>query len=182
MGFPARLSIFACPRSRCPAAGRVRPVRVGCPPPPASPLDKGLVRGQPFAMNAPAAAPPIQGLRTAIYHAPDLARARDWYASVLGFAPYFDEPFYVGFNVGGFELGLDPDPAGTPGGDAGVVVYWGVGDAAAARERLLALGATPRTEVQEVGGGIRVATVCDPFGNIFGVIENPHFQLPTAQT
>ena len=122
----------------------------------------------------------IQGLRTAIYHAPDLARARDWYTTVLGFAPYFDQPFYVGFNVGGFELGLDPDPAGAPGGNAGAVVYWGVADAAEAWKRLLDLGATRRTDVQEVGDGIRVATVLDPFGNIFGIIQNPHFSLPAA--
>ena len=57
----------------------------------------------------------ILGLRTAIYPSPDLAVAKRWYADVLGIPPYFDEPFYVGFNVGGFELGLVPD--GTPGID-----------------------------------------------------------------
>jgi uncharacterized glyoxalase superfamily protein PhnB len=50
-----------------------------------------------------------------------------------------------------------------------------VADASSALERLLSLGATTRTSVQEVGEGIKVATVLDPFGNIFGVIENPHF-------
>ena len=51
----------------------------------------------------------ILGLRTVNYHVTDLARAKAWYISALGKEPYFDEPFYVGFNVGGFELGLDPD-------------------------------------------------------------------------
>lgn len=64
----------------------------------------------------------ILGLRTAIYHVPDLARAKAWYAEAFGVAPYFDEPFYVGFSVGGYELGLDPDvslaPAGAGGGSA----------------------------------------------------------------
>src|SRR5882672_3751424 len=55
----------------------------------------------------------IQGLRTAIYPTPDLARGKDWYRQVLDHEPYFDEPFYVGFSVGGFELGLVPD--GQPG-------------------------------------------------------------------
>lgn len=32
-----------------------------------------------------------------------------------------------------------------------------------------------RDPVQDVGEGIKVATVADPFGNSFGVIENPHF-------
>jgi predicted enzyme related to lactoylglutathione lyase len=120
----------------------------------------------------------FQGLRTVIYHAPDLAKAKAWYAEVLGIAPYFDQPFYVGFNVGGYELGLDPDASSTPGGKAGVVVYWGVADAEAAVRRLISIGATERSAMLEVGEGIKVATVFDPFGNIFGVIENPHFKLP----
>jgi uncharacterized glyoxalase superfamily protein PhnB len=57
------------------------------------------------------------------------------------------------------------------------VAYWGVASAEAAFRRLLDLGATERSAVQEVGEGIRVATVFDPFGNIFGIIENPHFKL-----
>ena len=116
------------------------------------------------------------GLRTVIYHAPDLAKTKAWYAEVLEIEPYFDQPFYVGFNVGGYELGLDPDASSTPGGKSGVVVYWGVTDADASVRRLISLGATERSAVQEVGEGIRVATVFDPFGNIFGIIENPHFK------
>ena len=49
----------------------------------------------------------FQGLRTVIYHAPDLAAAKAWYAAAFGVKPYFDEPFYVGFEIGGFELGLE---------------------------------------------------------------------------
>lgn len=115
----------------------------------------------------------IQGLRTAIYPAPDLARGKDWYRQVLGRDPYFDQTFYVGFSVGGFELGLVPD--GQPG-DAGVQVYWGVPDAAAEVARLTALGATVHEPVKDVGEGIKVASVRDPFGNLFGVIGNPHFK------
>jgi predicted enzyme related to lactoylglutathione lyase len=128
-------------------------------------------------MNQPPASQHFQGLRTVIYAAPDLEKAKAWYTSILGIAPYFDQPFYVGFNVGGYELGLDPDSSSTPAGSGGAIVYWGVVDAAAAFERLLSLGSTARTSVQEVGEGIKVATVLDPFGNIFGVIENPHFEL-----
>lgn len=117
------------------------------------------------------------GLRTVIYHAPDLAKTKAWYAEVLGIQPYFDEPFYVGFNVSGYELGLDPDASSTPGGRSGAVAYWGVSNAEIAFRRLTSLGATERSPVQEVGEGIRVATVFDPFGNIFGIIENPHFKL-----
>jgi predicted enzyme related to lactoylglutathione lyase len=118
----------------------------------------------------------FQGLRTVIYHAPDLAKTKAWYAEVLAIEPYFDQPFYVGFNVAGYELGLDPDASSTPGSKSGAVVYWGVTNADASVRRLISLGATERSAVQEVGEGIRVATVFDPFGNIFGIIENPHFK------
>jgi predicted enzyme related to lactoylglutathione lyase len=117
----------------------------------------------------------ILGLCTVIYHVPDLEKAKEWYSLVLGQKPYFDEPFYVGFNVGGFELGLDPDMTGYAEGVGGVGAFWGVADAEAAFKRLLELGATSHEPVKEVGGGIRVATVKDPFGNLFGIIENPHF-------
>ena len=114
----------------------------------------------------------ILGLRTAIYPAPDLAKAKAWYADMLGQAPYFDEPFYVGFEVGGFELGLLPDAA--PGTN-GPQTLWGVADADAAYARLLALGATALEPVHEVGEGIKVGAVVDPFGNRFGIIESPVF-------
>jgi predicted enzyme related to lactoylglutathione lyase len=127
---------------------------------------------------AEAASGEFQGLRTVIYHAPDLAKARAWYSEALGIEPYFDQPFYVGYNVSGYELGLDPDGSSTPGGNGGSVAYWGVTDAESALQRLISLGARERSAVQEVGEGIKVATVLDPFGNIFGIIENPHFKLP----
>jgi predicted enzyme related to lactoylglutathione lyase len=130
-------------------------------------------------MKSPTDTPHFLGLRTAIYYAPDLAKAKSWYSRILGLEPYFDQPFYVGFNVGGYELGLDPDPSSSAS-TGSVVVYWGVANADAALKHLLSLGAAEHTNVQDVGEGIRVATVLDPFGNILGVIENPHFKLPSA--
>ncbi len=115
----------------------------------------------------------IQGLRTAIYPVSDLDAGKTWYTEVVGHAPYFDQPFYVGFAVGGFELGLIPD--GTPGA-TGVQAYWGVEDAESELQRLIALGARVLEGVTEVGGGIKVATVEDPYGNALSIIENPHFQ------
>lgn len=120
----------------------------------------------------------ILGLRTVIYPAPDLAAAKDWYAKLLGQAPYFDEPFYVGFSVGGFELGLIPD---AQPGSAGAQPLWGVAKIELAYARLLELGATALEPVTEVGGGIKVAAVQDPFGNRFGIIENPHFDTSTVR-
>ena len=120
----------------------------------------------------------LLGLRTAIYPAPDLAAAKRWYSEMLGMQPYFDQPFYVGFAVGGFELGLIPD--GTPGPD-GSIAYWGVADAAAAFARLQAAGATVREAPHDVGEGIKVASVADPFGNTFAIIENPHFSVAAVR-
>ncbi|GGC60260.1 VOC family protein [Undibacterium terreum] len=120
----------------------------------------------------------ILGLRTVIYPAPDLQQAKAWYAQVLQQQPYFDEPFYVGFAVGGFELGLIPDAVpGTDGNQA----LWGVENVDTALARLLELGASVLDAVSEVGGGIRVASVRDPFGNRFGIIENPHFSRDAVQ-
>ena len=118
----------------------------------------------------------FQGLRTVIYHVDDLNRAKTWYSSVLGKQPYFDQPFYVGFNVGGYELGLDPNMRDVVKGD-NTVAYWGVPNAHEAFKHLLELGAKKHHEVQDVGEGILVATLLDPFGNVFGIIENPHFKI-----
>jgi len=118
------------------------------------------------------------GLRTAIYHVNDIEKGKDWYTKVLGVEPYFDQPFYVGYNVGGYELGLQPDENPSVGERAdGAVAYWGVEDAQAAFRRLIEFGASAHEPVQDVGGGIKVGTVKDPFGNILGVIENPNFKL-----
>src|SRR5919106_3708851 len=115
------------------------------------------------------------GLRTVIYHAPDLPKAKAWYAAAFGVFPYFDEPFYVGFEIGGFELGLDPDVSRVKVGD-NAVAYWGVADIEQAHGQLLDLGAEPRQPLRDVGGDIKVATVADPFGNVIGLIQNPHFK------
>jgi predicted enzyme related to lactoylglutathione lyase len=117
------------------------------------------------------------GLRTAIYHVDDIEKGKSWYSEVLGVEPYFDQPFYVGFNVGGYELGLQPTETSSGEKADGAVAYWGVENAEAAYQRIIELGATAHEPVQDVGEGIKVATVKDPFGNVFGIIQNPHFKL-----
>src|SRR5256884_4198121 len=115
------------------------------------------------------------GLRTVIYHVSDLERAKAWYSKAFGVEPYFDESFYVGFNVGGYELGLDPDTKGVAPGAGGAVAYWGVPDVVAAVRHFTSAGATPQAPVPDVGGDIPVATVAHPVGHLAGLIENPHF-------
>jgi catechol 2,3-dioxygenase-like lactoylglutathione lyase family enzyme len=120
----------------------------------------------------------ILGLRTVLYPVAHLDVAKRWYAELLGQQPYFDQPFYVGFAVGGFELGLLPD--GQPGTD-GPQPLWGVADIAEALSKLLTLGAIELEPVSDVGGGIKVAAVRDPFGNRLGLIENPHFDVKAVR-
>jgi len=115
------------------------------------------------------------GLRTVIYPAADVVASKAWFTKLLGVAPYFDEPFYVGFDVGGYELGIVP--RGDDGSESEPVVYWGVPSADVALAMLIDAGATVRDEVTDVGEGIRVAAVREPSGNLFGVIENPNFVL-----
>ena len=120
----------------------------------------------------------VKGLATVIYGVTDLEKAKAWYASAFQQAPYFDQPFYVGFNIGGYELGLDPNfTVGKPGA-GGTVAYWRVAEIEPAVQQFVAAGASVVVAAQDVGDGIKVATVADPFGNLIGLIENPHFALP----
>ncbi|MDV6167231.1 VOC family protein [Flavobacterium sp. DG1-102-2] len=117
----------------------------------------------------------ILGLRTVCYKVSDIDLAKEWYAKAFGTAPYFDEPFYVGFNISGYELGLQPDESIK--GD-NVVTYWGVDDIQNQYEHFISLGATEHEAPQNVGGEIIVASVKDLWGNIIGLIYNPEFKLP----
>src|SRR3954462_9595075 len=98
------------------------------------------------------------GLRTIIYPTADLAEAKRSATEILRVEPYFDQPFYVGYNVAGYEFALDPneDPA------VGPTTYWGVADVDTAVVELVEQGATVRSDVREVGDQIRVATVDVP--------------------
>jgi catechol 2,3-dioxygenase-like lactoylglutathione lyase family enzyme len=117
----------------------------------------------------------LLGLRTVIYPAPDLEAAKAWWSEYLGMPPYFDEPFYVGFNPSGYELGLLPDADPK----AGVLTFWGVADVAEAVAAAIQAGATEHGAASDVGDGIIIASVTTPQGSIVGFIYNPHFELPS---
>ena len=115
--------------------------------------------------------PLLQGLRTVIYPSAGLPSATAWWTNYLGFGPYFDEPFYVGFNVGGYELGLVPsDDHG-----ASATTYWAVDDVGSALASAVDEGSVVREEPQHVGDGIITATTVTPHGHVVGLIFNPHF-------
>ena len=119
----------------------------------------------------------LLGLRTVIYKVSDLERAKAWYSATFDVAPYFDEEFYVGFNIGGFELGLDPSISKQGPGPGGELAYWGVKDLKATLANLTSNGVKTRGKLQDVGDGILVASIEDPFGNLIGLIENPRFTV-----
>lgn len=112
----------------------------------------------------------LLGLRTVICHVENLGEAKQWYTRFTGVEPYFDMPFYVG----GSELGLDPDMSGVTHG-SNSVAYWGVDNVQEAFAAALSIGGVAESEIQDVGDGIKVAKVRDPFGNVIGLIENPNF-------
>ncbi len=119
----------------------------------------------------------LGGLRTVIYPSPDLDAAKGWWTELLGVEPYFDQPFYVGFEIAGYELGLLPDayPAD------GALTYWAVDDVDAAVAEAVAQGAQVHVPAADVGDGIVTATVRTPAGAILGLIRNPHFVARDSQ-
>lgn len=120
---------------------------------------------------------PILGLRTTIYKVSELDKAKEWYAEAFQVEPYFDDSFYVGFNVAGYELGLMKDDAPATEKTSNVLSYWGVENIEQAVERIIELGATEDTKPANVGGETMVASVKDPWGNVIGLIYNPQFEL-----
>ena len=124
----------------------------------------------------------LRGLSTVSFYAADLTAARQWYTEFLGIEPYFTEkPGYVEFRIGDYqhELGIIDAryaPADPAAGPAGETVFWHVDDVAGALERLIAMGAKEYEPLTKRGdSGFITASVVDPFGNILGVMYNPHY-------
>ncbi|MFJ9938133.1 VOC family protein [Streptomyces virginiae] len=123
----------------------------------------------------------LRGFATINFWADDLEAAKAWYTEVLGIAPYFERPGYAEFRIGDYqhEIGIvdrryaPPGAAREPGG---AVAYWAVDDLQAAHRRLLELGAEEYQPVTAHGdGGFVTAAVTDPFGNVLGIMRNPHY-------
>lgn len=117
------------------------------------------------------------GLRTTIYKVADITEAKEWYSKAFETMPYFNESYYVGFNIGGYELGLQPEGTSNTAKSENVITYWGVENIEKEYERLIDLGASENEKPYNVGGEIMTATLKDPFGNIIGLIFNPYFTL-----
>ena len=112
-----------------------------------------------------------EGVKTIICPVRNLAQARTLYGKLLNVEPDMDEPYYVGFNVRGQDVGLDPNGHGQ--GTPGPVVYWHVDDIERSMKALLEAGAEVHQEVKDVGGGKLIASVKDAEGNLIGLLQLP---------
>jgi len=112
-----------------------------------------------------------EGIKTVLHPVTDLAVAKPVYAALLGVEPMADAEYYVGFQVGGQQIGLVP--GGAQQGMAGPVTYWHVSDIDAKLAQVTAAGATVKDSPKDVGGGRLVATFTDPDGNVLGLLQDP---------
>jgi predicted enzyme related to lactoylglutathione lyase len=113
----------------------------------------------------------MNGIQTVMYPVSDLDKAKAVFRVLAGTDPYMDERYYVGWNVDGQDIGLDPH--GHRKGMSGPVAYWHVPDIQAALAALVDAGATERDSVRNVGGGKLIAAVTDPDGNVIGLLQPP---------
>jgi predicted enzyme related to lactoylglutathione lyase len=111
------------------------------------------------------------GMKTVIYPVKDITAAKRLYGELFGVTPYADEVYYVGFNVEGQNIGLDPN--GHRKGMTGPVGYWHVDDINQSLQALLEAGAETQQPINDVGGGRLIATVKDPDGNSIGLLQDP---------
>ena len=103
-----------------------------------------------------------------VYPAKELVSTKQIFSKFLGVEPYVDGPYYVGYRVGGMEIGLDPNAQ-----NAGAVTYIDAADIKSSLQDIIALGATMQQDVKDVANGLLVASVKDKDGNILGFRQNP---------
>jgi len=110
-----------------------------------------------------------ESIKTIIYPVTDFAKARAQYGELLGVEPYMDEAYYVGFEVDGQDIGLDPH--GHSKGTTGPLGCWHVDDIEKSLQALLDAGAGAQQEVRDVGGGNLIASAKDADGDGIGLIQ-----------
>ncbi|MCX4583764.1 VOC family protein [Streptomyces sp. NBC_01481] len=110
-----------------------------------------------------------EGIKTIIYPVKDIEQAKARFTALLGVEPIMDEVYYVGYRVGGQDVGLDPN--GHSLGMTGPVAYWHVDDIKARIQALLGAGAEAVQDVKDVGGGKLTAILKDADGSVIGLIQ-----------
>ena len=111
-----------------------------------------------------------RGLNALLFPTSDPARMKRLLSVVLGGEPAFDDAYYVGWQMGGLNIGLDPN--GRTRGMAGATPFFDVEDIRATVDALKALGATLEEDVRPVGGGMLVAILSDQEGNMIGLSQS----------
>lgn len=128
----------------------------------------------------------FRGFATINFYADDLAAVRDWYAELLGQEAYFAfppapaPPAYIEFRVGddADELGFIDRKYAPPGTSepGGAVMHWHVDDLPGTFDKLLSMGAKEYLPITaHADSDFTTASVVDPFGNILGIMHNPHY-------
>jgi predicted enzyme related to lactoylglutathione lyase len=127
----------------------------------------------------------LRGMATVSYYADDVKAARKWYTELLSIKPYFERPdannpAYVEFRIGDFqhELGLIDkkfQPAAAKNGPGGSVLFWHVDNVETMHKRLLQMGCKEYDPITKREAGFVTASVIDPFGNVLGIMHNPHY-------
>jgi predicted enzyme related to lactoylglutathione lyase len=107
-----------------------------------------------------------------VYPAPDVAKSRQFFSTLLATEPYVDSPYYVGFKAGDMEIGLDPHAMQR--GLSGALAYVDVSDIKSALASLLDAGAEKVQDVTDVAAGLLIAIVKDPSGTIVGLRQSPN--------
>lgn len=106
-------------------------------------------------------------IKLVVYPTSDVAASKALFATFLGTEPYVDGPYYVGFKIGDLEVGLNPNAH--KDGIATPIGYVDVEDIKASLKELLDAGTKTQQDIKDVGGGLLVASVKDPNGNILGL-------------
>lgn len=134
----------------------------------------------------------LRGMATVSYFADDVVKARDWYGRLLGVDAYYqmpssEAPAYVEFRIGDDEdefgiIDRKFAPSGMQAGPGGAILLWHVDDIEATFDKLLEMGATEYDPITRRGdSGFVTASVVDPFGNVLGIMCNPHWKERHSQ-
>lgn len=125
----------------------------------------------------------FRGIANANFVADDVPQAIAWYTTLMDQPPYFVRPVSGPAEYAEWRFGDDEDELAVmlstyrpvlpqPGG---ALVSLHIDDIRAACERLRELGAQEFDPVTKRGEGWWSASVVDPFGNLLGLIQSPHW-------
>ncbi len=111
----------------------------------------------------------FQSVSGVTYQVPELAKAGQWYRKILEKEPVFASPFVIVFSVGSSMLILEQSFNSSAVPQVRSIAYWDVADVDAVYRRLLDAGASVHTPLSTNVFKACMASLVDPFGNVFGI-------------